>query len=68
MWKSGAFPGQNPPPGPKGWGGESELGLRTSILVLTKPPLSSSGHREGQQQGSTQAQHCWSCGELEGMG
>lgn len=28
----------------------------------------SSGHREDQQQGFTQALHCWSCGELEGMG
>lgn len=51
-------------------GQRSQLGLRTRILVLTntKSPLPSSGHGEGQQQGFTQAQHCWGCGELQGMG
>lgn len=47
------------------WSQLAELGLRTSVLVLTN---TSSGHGEGQQQGFTLAQHCWSCGELEEMG
>lgn len=52
------------------WSRLAELGLRTRTLVLTntKPPLSSSGHGDGQQQGFTQGRRCWSCGELEGMG
>lgn len=67
----GPSQGRTPPPGSQGCGGGSEgwavlpAGIRTSVLVLSN---SSSGHGEGQQQGFTQDQHCWSCGELEEMG
>lgn len=69
MGKSGACPGQSPSSRIQGCGGDSEGWAAVPAgRAGAQDQRPGAHHVTLQQQGFTQAQPCWSCGQLEGLG